>query len=81
LALARAAGETAPIIFTVLFSQYFPNGIFDESVPSLSVLIYNFATVPYQNQQELAWAASLILVLIVLIASVLSRFIARQQTY
>jgi phosphate transport system permease protein len=81
LALARAAGETAPLIFTVLFSQYFPDGIFDESVPSLSVLIYNFATVPYQNQQELAWAASLILVLIVLIASVLSRFLARQQTY
>lgn len=81
LALARAAGETAPLLFTVIYTQTLPNGIIDETVPSMSVLIYNFATAPYQNQQELAWAASLILVLLVLLASALSRWFTRKQTY
>ncbi len=76
LAVARAAGETAPLIFTVLYSQFWPQGLFSP-VPSLSVLIYNFATVPYDNQQELAWAASLVLVALVLIASLLSRLTTR----
>ena len=80
LAIARAAGETAPLIFTALFTQFWPNGLF-EPIPSLSVLIYNFATVPYQSQKELAWAASLILVLMILIASILSRWATRKSVY
>lgn len=80
LAVARAAGETAPLIFTVLYSQFWPEGLFSP-VPSLSVLIYNFATVPYDNQRELAWAASLVLVTLVLIASIVSRWTTRQQKY
>ncbi len=80
LAIARAAGETAPLIFTVLFSQFWPRSIW-QPIPTLSVLVYNFATVPYQNQQELAWAASLILVLLVLITSILSRLAALKSTY
>ncbi|MGF1493799.1 MAG: phosphate ABC transporter permease PstA [Microcoleaceae cyanobacterium] len=81
LAIARAAGETAPIIFTVLYSQGWPSGVFDESIATLSYLIYSFATVPYENQQELAWAASLILVLLVLLTSIVSRWMTRQQQY
>lgn len=81
LAVARAAGETAPLIFTVIYSPYWPDGIFDETVPALSVVVYNFATSAFDNQQELAWAASLILVLIVLIASVLSRWMTKKQQY
>lgn len=80
LAIARAAGETAPLIFTALFSQYWPRSIW-EPVPTLSVLIYNFAAVPYQNQQEIAWAASLILMLLILLASILSRWVASRTTY
>lgn len=80
LAIARAAGETAPLIFTALFTQFWPNGLF-EPIPSLSVLIYNFATVPYENQKELAWAASLILVLLILLASILSRWATRKSVY
>lgn len=80
LAIARAAGETAPLIFTALFTQFWPNGLF-EPIPSLSVLIYNFATVPYENQKELAWAASLILVLIILLASIISRWATRKSVY
>ncbi|MFZ1027870.1 MAG: phosphate ABC transporter permease PstA [Limnoraphis robusta] len=81
LAVARAAGETAPLLFTIIFSQSWPDGIIDQTVPALSVLIYNFATTPYQNQQELAWAASLILVLLVLIASALARYFGQKGTY
>jgi phosphate transport system permease protein len=80
LAVARAAGETAPLIFTALFSNFWPKGI-NEPIASLAVLVYNFATVPFKPQQELAWAASLILVFLVLLTSVLARLATRQKTY
>lgn len=72
LSIARAAGETAPLIFTALFSFFWPKSLL-EPTPSLAVLVYNFAIVPFKAQQELAWAASLILVFIVLISSILAR--------
>lgn len=80
LAIARAAGETAPLIFTALFTQFWPNSL-SQPTPSLAVLVFNFATVPFKNQQELAWAASLILVLLVLTTSIVSRFALRRKTY
>lgn len=80
LAIARAAGETAPLIFTALFSQYWLNGLF-EPTPTLSVLVYNFATTPYQGQQELAWAGALVLVAMILLTSILSRWATSRQTY
>jgi phosphate transport system permease protein len=79
LAIARAAGETAPLIFTALFSNFWPKGIF-EPIATLSVLVYNYAIVPFKPQQELAWAGSLILVLLVLITSVAARWATRQKT-
>jgi len=78
LALARAAGETAPLIFTALFSRYYItsfNDLFYE-MGSLSVLIYNFALEPYEAQNQLAWAASFILVVVLLSLNILSRWIA-----
>jgi phosphate transport system permease protein len=80
LAVARAAGETAPLIFTALFSQFWPQGLW-EPTASLSVLVYNFATVPYEAQQRLAWAGALILVGVVLVTSILSRWVTRKQVY
>jgi phosphate transport system permease protein len=80
LAIARAAGETAPLIFTALSTQFWPNSL-SQPTPSLAVLVFNFATVPFKNQQELAWAASLILVLLVLTTSIISRFALRRKTY
>ncbi|BBA79092.1 phosphate ABC transporter permease [cyanobacterium endosymbiont of Rhopalodia gibberula] len=80
LAIARAAGETAPLIFTALFSNFWPKGIF-EPIATLSVLVYNYAIVPFKPQQELAWAGSLILVLLVLTTSVAARWATRQKTY
>jgi phosphate transport system permease protein len=83
LAVARAAGETAPLLFTALFSSYWP---FAGGVPhlmqptaSLAVLIYNFSGMPFDNQIELAWAASLVLVLLVLSINILSRWIGQRR--
>jgi phosphate transport system permease protein len=77
LAVARAAGETAPLLFTALFSNYWlvDHGRIHLLQPtaSLAVLIYNFSGMPFENQIELAWAASLVLVIIVLVINILSR--------
>ena len=78
LAVARASGETAPLIFTSLFSQFWVSDVW-KPTPTLSVLVFNFAITPYKNQQELAWAGSLILVLMVLIASILSKLVSKRQ--
>ena len=83
LAIARAAGETAPLLFTALFSSYWfvENGKADLMTPiaSLSVLIYNFSGMPYDNQTELAWTASLVLVLMVLVFNILARVLGRKK--
>jgi phosphate transport system permease protein len=83
LAVARAAGETAPLLFTALFSSYwiFHDGELAVMQPtaSLAVLIYNFSGMPFENQIELAWAASLVLVLIVLVVNLASRMITHRK--
>lgn len=83
LAIARGAGETAPLLFTALFSNYWPmhNGHLNLMQPtaSLAVLIYNFAGMPFQNQVELAWAAALVLVLLVLVTNLIGQSLSRQQ--
>lgn len=82
LAVARAAGETAPLLFTALFSNYWlvTNGELDLMQPtaSLAVLIYNFSGVPYENQKELAWTAALVLVLVVLAANLIGQLFSRR---
>lgn len=69
LAIARAAGETAPLIFTALFSQFWAKSL-SEPTASLSVLIYNFSTVPFPHQIQMAWTASLVLVAFVTLANI-----------
>ena len=83
LAIARAAGETAPLLFTALFTQYWPNwdNLLVEPTASLAVLVYNFAIVPFKNQQDLAWGAAFILVLLVLATSIISRLATAKRTY
>jgi len=85
LAIARAAGETAPLIFTAFNSPFWPKlspqALWNQPIASLSVLIYNFSTVPFKAQQELAWAASLILVFMILLTSILARFATRRKLY
>jgi phosphate transport system permease protein len=72
LGIARAAGETAPLIFTALFSPFWPDGVFNP-IATMSVLIYNFAIMPYEAQISLAWAASFVLVVMILLANLLAR--------
>ncbi|BEV36208.1 phosphate ABC transporter permease PstA [Synechococcus sp. M16CYN] len=81
LAIARAAGETAPLIFTALFSPYWPDLLSRDSIFSpiatLSVLIHNFSIMPLKAQNELAWAASFILVLLIFCLNLFSRLLVR----
>jgi phosphate transport system permease protein len=78
LAVARVAGESAPLLFTALFSNYWLSKL-AEPTASLAILIYNFSSMPFDNQIELAWAASLVLVMIVLVFNILSRLIGRPK--
>jgi len=85
LAVARAAGETAPLLFTALFSNYWlwSRGHVKLMQPtaSLAVLIYNFAGMPFQNQVELAWAAALVLVLLVLSANLIGQSLSSSRVH
>lgn len=79
LAVARAAGETAPLLFTALFSQNWSEGLLSPTA-SLSVLIYNYSVnSPDPEQNQLAWTASLVLVGLVLCISILSRLVTRKR--
>lgn len=83
LAVARAAGETAPLLFTALFSNYWlwshGRAQLMQPTASLAVLIYNFAGMPFENQVELAWAAALVLVLMVLAANLIGQSLSQRQ--
>jgi phosphate transport system permease protein len=74
LAVARASGETAPLLFTALFSNFWivqqGKPAIMEPTASLAVLIYNFSGMPFENQVEMAWAAALLLVLLVLLINI-----------
>jgi phosphate transport system permease protein len=78
LSVARAAGETAPVLFTALGWPTWIQNIWQQT-NTLSLLVYKFATAPYKNQQELAWAGSLLLVLMVLVVNILARFAVRRR--
>ena len=78
LAIAGAAGNSAPLLFTALFSDYYLRSL-TEPAASLAILNFNFSGMPYENQIQLAWAASLVLVLIVLVFNILARIIGRQK--
>jgi phosphate transport system permease protein len=80
LAIARAAGETAPLLFTCLFNQYDIKGLW-EPTATMSVLIYNFAISPYPNQQKLAWVAALLILILILSISIIARIVSRRKVY
>ena len=69
LAVARAAGETAPVLFTAAFSQYWMRSLM-QPTGSMSVLIFNFSTLPYDYQIQMAWTASLVLVALVTVTNI-----------
>jgi phosphate transport system permease protein len=79
LAVARAAGETAPIIFTALFTSYWISSL-HEPTASMAVLIYNFSSVPYDNMVNMAWSASFILIIIVLVTNIVSHVVTNRRS-
>jgi phosphate transport system permease protein len=77
LALARIAGETAPLLFTSFNNRYFTTKL-TQPISSLTVQVYTYAISPYQDWHRQAWAGALVLVAIVLACSVLARLATRR---
>jgi len=78
LAVARIAGETAPLLFTALNNQFFTSDL-GEPMASLPVVIFKFAMSPYENWQQLAWAGVFIITLAVLGLNILARVLTRSK--
>ena len=78
LAIARVSGETAPLLFTAFGSRFF-NVNLDEPMASLTVQIYNYAISPYDEWHAQAWAATLVLMTIILAINIIVRFFTRKK--
>ena len=79
LAVARIAGETAPLLFTALSNQFWTSSL-SEPMASLPVTIFKFAMSPYENWQKLAWAGVLIITMAVLGLNILARVLTRSKS-
>jgi len=78
LAVARVSGETAPLLFTAFGSRFF-NVYLDQPMASLTVQIYNYAISPYDEWHAMAWAATLVLMTLILVINITVRFFTRQR--
>ena len=78
LAVARIAGETAPLLFTALSNQFWTSSL-GEPMASLPVTIFKFAMSPYENWQKLAWAGVFLITLAVLVLNILARVLTRNK--
>ncbi len=78
LAVARIAGETAPLLFTALSNQFWTMNL-NEPMASLPVTIYKFALSPYDNWRDLAWAGVFLITLGVLALNILARVLFRKK--
>ncbi|HEX8128260.1 MAG TPA: phosphate ABC transporter permease PstA [Pyrinomonadaceae bacterium] len=78
LAVARVSGETAPLLFTAFGSRFF-NVYLDQPMASLTVQIYNYAISPYDEWHAQAWAATLILMTLILVINITVRFFTRRK--
>jgi len=78
LDLARVAGETAPLLFTAFSNRFWSRGWL-EPIASLPVMIYTYAVAPYEDWHRQAWAAGMVLLMLVLGANLLSRLILHRQ--
>jgi phosphate transport system permease protein len=77
IAIARIAGETAPLLFTAFGNQFMSLDPM-EPMNALPLVIFNYATSPYEDWWRQAWGASLVLVLMVLALNIVSRIMARR---
>lgn len=79
LAVARISGETAPLLFTALNNQFWSVNL-NAPMPSLPVVIFQFALSPYKDWQKLAWTGALIITLSVLTLSIIARLLAARSS-
>lgn len=78
LAVARATGETAPLLFTSANNRYWAEGI-DQPTASLTVQIFQYSVAPYDDWHQQAWAAALVLIVFVLFMNILARVLVRHR--
>jgi phosphate transport system permease protein len=78
LAVARISGETAPLLFTALNYKFFSADI-SQPIASLTVQIYNYAISPYEAWHAQAWAATLVLMTLILVINIAVRFLTRKR--
>lgn len=78
LAIARVAGETAPLLFTALGSQFMGRDL-SQPMAALPLTVFTYATGPYDDWHRIAWATALVLIMVVLVLSVLARLATRQS--
>lgn len=79
LAVARIAGETAPLLFTALSNQFWTSSL-GQPMASLPVTIFKFAMSPYENWQKLAWAGVFLITLAVLLLNIAARILSRSKS-
>ncbi len=80
LGVARIIGETAPLLFTSFSNNFWETNIF-RPMATMTVVIFNYAMSPYENWQSIAWGASFVLTVFVLILNLVSKFLFRGRKY
>jgi phosphate transport system permease protein len=78
LAVARVSGETAPLLFTALNSPYWPSSV-GQPIANLTVTIFNYAMSPFADWQEMAWGASLLIMIGVLTLTIIARVAVKEN--
>ena len=78
LGLSRAAGETAPLLFTALGNRFWSTNI-GQPIASLTVYIYDYAKSPFEDWNQQAWTAALVLIMLISILSLLFRIVTRSK--
>ena len=78
LAIARVAGETAPLLFTALGNRFWSTSI-DQPIASLTVFIYDYAKAPFEDWNNQAWTAALVLIVMISALSLAVRFVTRSK--
>jgi phosphate transport system permease protein len=78
LAVARVAGETAPLLFTALNSPYWMHGM-NEPMANLTVILFNYAMSPYDDWHKLAWGAAFLITMAVLAVNISTRLLLQKK--
>jgi len=79
LAVARVAGETAPLLFTALGSQYLVTRL-REPMSALPLTVFSYATGPFEEWHRYAWAAALVLILLVFVLNIVARAVTTRAS-